>query len=456
MPGYDLRGFAWANGSIPLQLQLGSPSAPLTDGSTQFDDVALAACGEWNSSLVRSSLVGTKTATASRNSGNRKNEVYFDSTVEGEAFEERTLAVTMLTGSGMSIVESDTVVNSAHTWNSYRGPVQATQRDLRRVLLHEFGHALGISHPDEATPPQTVVAIMNSTVGASDTLQADDKAAAVALYGVNLTPPTAGSLTGNVTITAGQRLSLTYTSSSSADDTIWYFRPPGGTFQELQDGDGEAWRGKSFTLFSAQETDAGEYLAAAANYAGMSPASRSVVTVNSVDTTNAILANLSARGRAGSGDDTFIVGFVITGSTPKSVLIRAVGPSLATAGVGSPLVDPKLTLNRRNGSGSFDFVSENNDWSTGTVSDIATIRSTSTRVGASPLLESSKDAVLLVTLTPGLYTAHVDSQGGAPGITLLEVYDADGTRALSQQRRLINVSTRSYAGRVRKCSSAVS
>jgi hypothetical protein len=445
--GYDLRGPAWTNGNIVLELQLGTPTAPLIDGATQFDDVALAACAEWNATMVRSKLVGVKSSATQRNSGNGKNDVYFDTTIEGDEFDDRTLAVTMLIGSGMNIVESDTVVNknTPHIWNSYRGTVQ-TQRDLRRVLLHEFGHCLGINHPDEATPPQTVTAIMNSTVGNVDTLQADDKAAAVALYGVNLTAPTGGTLTGDLTITAGQPLSLTYTSSDAVEDTVWLFQPPGGELEELQDGDGEPWHGKNFTLFSAQETDAGNYYAASANYAGMSPASLSKVQVNSVDTTNALLANLSARGRAGSGDNTFIVGFVITGSTSKTVLIRAVGPSLAAAGVGNPLVDPKLTLNRQNGTGGFDYVAENNNWTSGTANDTTAIRITSARVGASVLPEDSKDAVLLITLSPGVYTAHVDSQGGAPGIAVLEVYDADPTRELSQQRRLINVSTRSYAG----------
>ena len=56
------------------------------------------------------------------------------------------------------------------------------------------------------------------------------------------------------------------------------------------------------------------------------------------------------------------------------------------------------------------------------------------------------DIEVLVTLEPGVYSALVDAQGGTPGIALVEAYDTDETPAGSLTPRLINVSTRSYAG----------
>lgn len=445
-PAYQLGGPAWPSGNITLQLQLGSPATPLMDGATSWDDVALAAIEEWNAVLIRSKLVGVKSGTTNRSPRNLRNEVYFDTSYNGEAFDSRTLAVTLRSSSALNLVEADTVVNSTHDWNSYRGALSGNRREMRRVLIHEFGHGLGLDHPDEAEPKQSVVAIMNSASTNVDTLQPDDKAGAMALYGEALTPPTGGTLSGDITINAGQPLTLTYTSTSSDGDVVWAFQPDGGEIQDLQDGDGEPWDGKTFSLFSAQETDAGTYRVATANFAGMSAISTARVTVNPVDTTDALLANLSARGRAGSGDNTFIVGFVITGSTPKAVLIRAVGPSLQPLGVNNALANPKLTLNRRNSSGGFDAIATNDDWSSGSSGEVTAIRDTAVRVGASSLLDGTKDAALLITLTPGVYTALVDAQGGTPGIALLEVYDADETRSLAQTRRLVNVSTRSYAG----------
>ena len=55
--------------------------------------------------------------------------------------------------------------------------------DIRRVTIHELGHVLGLDHPDQATPPQTVTAVMNSSESDTDTMQADDIAGAQGLYG---------------------------------------------------------------------------------------------------------------------------------------------------------------------------------------------------------------------------------------------------------------------------------
>lgn len=126
------------------------------------------------------------------------------------------------------------------------------------------------------------------------------------------------------------------------------------------------------------------------------------------------LTNVSARAQVGTGDHVLIAGFVITGAGGKRVLIRGVGPSLATQGVTGVLVDPRLRLF----SSSGDLLGENDDWD-GTPA----LTEAFTTTGAFALGEGSKDAALLVTLPAGVYTAQVSGVDGTTGVALVEIYD---------------------------------
>jgi hypothetical protein len=136
---------------------------------------------------------------------------------------------------------------------------------------------------------------------------------------------------------------------------------------------------------------------------------------SSVTTSTPRLVNVSARANAGTGDNVLTVGFAISGTTSKTVLIRATGPALAGFGVNGTLADPKLTVFVLNGPKLYD----NDNWGGSPV-----ITNAGNSVGAFPISNpSSKDAVLLVTLPPGVYTAQVTGADGGTGIALVEVYD---------------------------------
>ncbi len=126
------------------------------------------------------------------------------------------------------------------------------------------------------------------------------------------------------------------------------------------------------------------------------------------------LTNVSARTQVGTGGDTLIAGFVISGSSNKTVLLRAAGPALVELGVSGVLLDPKLELYGSDGA----LVTSNDNWS-GT----AELTAAFTAVGAFSFETTSKDAALLVTLRPGAYTAQVTGIGGTSGIALVEVYE---------------------------------
>jgi hypothetical protein len=130
------------------------------------------------------------------------------------------------------------------------------------------------------------------------------------------------------------------------------------------------------------------------------------------------IANLSVRGTLKAGG-TFITGFAVSGDSPRKMLVRAIGPSLAQFGVGSALPDPRITLYRDQTP-----LASNEDWSVG--QDAAKLAATAQRVGSFALLEGTRDAALLLTLSPGNYTAHITSADPSrSGVVLAEVYDAE-------------------------------
>ena len=123
------------------------------------------------------------------------------------------------------------------------------------------------------------------------------------------------------------------------------------------------------------------------------------------------LTNLSARTGLNADSDV-TVGFVIAGNSPRTVLVRAIGPGLAAFGVDGTLTDPKITLNRETTPEA-----GNDDWNGSSL-----IRAAAEKVGAFALDSTSRDAALLTTLPPGSYTARVTAPAGQSGIVLVEVY----------------------------------
>ena len=127
------------------------------------------------------------------------------------------------------------------------------------------------------------------------------------------------------------------------------------------------------------------------------------------------LINLSARTAVGTGENTPVTGFYFGGSTAKTVLLRAIGPTLATLGVTGALSDSRVDVFQR---GVATPVASNDNWGGG-----AALKSAFESVGAFSLPDASRDAALIVTLQPGAYTIQVSGVGGAAGVALVEVYE---------------------------------
>src|SRR5262245_32949061 len=121
------------------------------------------------------------------------------------------------------------------------------------------------------------------------------------------------------------------------------------------------------------------------------------------------LVNLSVRGPAAGGAEALAAGFVIAGSAPKTVLVRGAGPALSTLGVPGVLAQPRLEVFRESVS-----IANNQGWDA--VPDGIAVRNAMRAVGAFEFPAGSRDAALLLVLTPGNYTAHVTPAGtSSPG-----------------------------------------
>jgi hypothetical protein len=124
------------------------------------------------------------------------------------------------------------------------------------------------------------------------------------------------------------------------------------------------------------------------------------------------------------GDSVLIGGFIITGTQPKKVIVRAIGPSLGTFGVSGALANPVLELHEPDGT-----VITNDDWK-----DTQEPAITATKLAPSNDLESA----IVATLDPGAYTAILTGKDNTTGVALIEAYDLDQT----VDSQLANISTR--------------
>jgi hypothetical protein len=153
------------------------------------------------------------------------------------------------------------------------------------------------------------------------------------------------------------------------------------------------------------------------------------------------LINVATRAFVGAGDQVLIGGFIVGGAEPKSLLIRAAGPALASFGVGDALADPVLRVVASNG-----VAAENDNWSSpigpGRAAAAGEIAGAASAVRAFPFSAGSADAAVLVTLAPGAYSAVVEGARGTTGSGLVEAYEVQRDAS-----RLVNIATRGYVAR---------
>jgi hypothetical protein len=157
-----------------------------------------------------------------------------------------------------------------------------------------------------------------------------------------------------------------------------------------------------------------------ANVSGASgDAGISLVEVYATQTSaTSSLLNISSRQFVGTGGNVAIPGFVVAGTTPKTVLIRASGPALAQFNVSGTLPDPLLQLFRSNADGSSTLIGSNSSWG-GNPHIVAAAVAAGAYAWNDP---TSADSALLATLPPGTYTAVVSGASGDTGVSLVELY----------------------------------
>jgi len=510
---YILENSAWPMGkasaptmvTLQLELQSGGPAnRTLTDGSTSWNQVAVAALTDWNQYLVtmQYNYVMDSTAPISATQvSNKFNNVSWSSSIYGEEWGSAvgiTVRYYQITGSIYPTTEADVLFDSNYSWDSYRGPLQSSG-DLRRVAIHEFGHVLGLDHPDDYG--QVVTAVMNHFESNTDDLTADDLGGGGYLY--NLVP----SITS-------QPASLATTPGSTATLSVGTTNTYAANFQWLFNGTPIAGAtSATYVLNNAQMANQGNYQVQVSDRAGTTtsniasltivagptfvsvPTSQTVsagalVTLSAAATgtdltyqwmlngspisgatsstysipaagaldagsyvvvvSNGTVASSSAAAvvtvntnarlinlstRANVGATSLTAGFVIGGSGTKNLLFRGIGPALAEFGLTGVLSQPLLTL--YNGS-SGGVLAMNSGWG-----DSAQYQQAFAAVGAFPLPADSADTAILASDFPqGPDTVKVSGLNNTQGLALIEVYDED---AVTAPARLINLSVQAFS-----------
>ncbi len=226
----------------------------------------------------------------------------------------------------------------------------------------------------------------------------------------------------NASANSGDTVSFSATAQTTGAATYqWSFNG-----QPIPDATGAV-----YTLTNAEPANVGTYSVTITGSVSTVTASAQLTSV-----TLDRLADLSTRGIVGTGSTTLIGGFVLSGPGVKPVLVRAVGPGLASFGLND--YAPNLTLTVYQGG---KVVATNSGWDQ---TNGPAITAAEKQWGAFPLQAGSGDAALLLSLPAGAYTATVSGQ--STGVALVEIYNADPLVPDANARRLVNISTRGFAG----------
>ena len=298
--------------------------------------------------------------------------------------------------------ESDTVFNTAYHWDSYRGPLRPGIQDFHRVALHEFGHMLGLDHPDEHG--QTVPAIMNSVISNIGALQPDDIAGVKSLYddGPRRAICGRGARPGKY---FDARLGRCWRQRAHR----WIHRARDGTGHRHPARDRFFAECAGFHDRPARSADDDLRFESATRsrktMTGLSVPTRRPLRVTTsihrtvsnrrfsdlaagrihrghpkllrcptaraagiglfelydLHTTGGRAGNISTRGQVLGGDNVLIGGFIVGGSDDKTVVARAHRAVVRRSGVANPLADPTTGIARQ----QWQLVQSNDDWGQG-------------------------------------------------------------------------------------------
>ena len=465
--GYILEGASWPRGSVvTFQMGLGPAGRTLSDGNTSWDVAAAPAMNAWDNVMGTLQFNANLGAGSAAASGDGVNSIVFSSTMFGQTFGSSTLAVTYWRSSGGRIVEADILFNNHQTFDSYRGPLRFGSNsfaigDIRRVLTHELGHALGLDHPDQHG--QNVDAIMNSMTSDRETLSNDDISGAQSMYAAASAPtptptptpipsgnPTASHLANistRINVGTGDNVMIggfVVSGSQSKTVLVRVLGPTLGSLGvvnvladpmlELHDSSGAVVAANDDWQIGSQvaQINASGYAPKNPNesalIATLAPGSYTaivrgyndttgiaLVEVYELDSVTTRLSNISTRGFVGIGDNVLIGGLIVNGTAPKNLILRAIGPSMAAppTSLAGALSDPMLELH----DGSGNLVASNDDW--GSSPQALAIAATAYRPS------NAKESAIMATLTAGSYTAIVRGVNDSTGIALVEAYDLD-------------------------------
>ena len=161
-----------------------------------------------------------------------------------------------------------------------------------------------------------------------------------------------------------------------------------------------------------------------------------VIGYDLTQTSQTSLGNISTRSFVQTGEHVMIGGFIVQGTGPKRVIIRAIGPELTQYGITDALANPRLELH--NGTGA--LIATNDDWQTTILGGIITSNQVSDIQNSGHAPTAASESAIIADLQPGNYTAIVRGVNNTAGVALVEVYDLSPGASSS----LGNISTRSF------------